>query len=205
MKTKEIAEASRVIESSPCLSVSASEIVQHCYHESLVASLPALAAPSWVLSARAWRTQEDGTIKYIVLDCRPAAQFNNGRLPQAVHLPPALLDRPEEMIQQLNEFSALKDCHFCLMGAADPLAPSDEAGEPAPFNTDVTALFLIHFLQRGFPHMSRWGPALPQALRRSAIVAELLCPAGLQGRGRLRCVSRGSDEGRQRARRPQAR
>ena len=71
--------------SLPCLSVSAEEIVRHCYADS-AARKPAADGKDGAGAAAA-----TANIKFFILDCRPIAQYEAGHLPCAYHLDPDLV------------------------------------------------------------------------------------------------------------------
>lgn len=63
---------------------------------------------------------EEGGIRYMVLDCRPSAEFEAGHLPLSLHVDPSLLgDDPERLADLLAGLGELRGCHFAVLGGGD--------------------------------------------------------------------------------------
>jgi len=89
------------LSSMPCLTVSAEEIIHHCYEGATA-----------------------GGIKFFILDCRPLAQYEAGHLPCAYHLDPALLLRPDKLGKLVESLNSMKGCHFCFLDQGGSAAAS---------------------------------------------------------------------------------
>ena len=99
-------------------------------------------------------------IKYFVLDCRPADEYESGHLPMTYHLDPALLEerRAEELEERLEGVLALRGCHFCLADSTGRVAESavedDGSGASTASATVAQLSFLSLLLRRQVKYLS---------------------------------------------------
>lgn len=105
-----------------CLVIPAQDIVTQCFSDIL----------------------EDGSIKYILLDIRSAAEFENGHLPCAIHFDEELIEDPERLSGVLSSLESIQGCHICLMGR----------GQGEAYEDDALIHYLYHFFQKGYSYMS---------------------------------------------------
>lgn len=117
---------------------------------------------------------EGGGIKYIVLDCRPRAEFDAGHLPCSAHLDPELLleKNKSALDARVRDLAALRGCHICVSAHSGPRALVSEsavtvATSENPGSTvaekdaekDVThdraaERFILHLLAAGLSRLS---------------------------------------------------
>lgn len=83
----------RQMQALPCVSVSADEIVRHCYEAQ----------------------GKTNPIKFYVVDCRPRRLFEAGHLPCAHHLDPDLLAKPQKLNAEVEKLQSMKGVHFCFV------------------------------------------------------------------------------------------
>eukprot|EP00002_Diphylleia_rotans_P019055 TRINITY_DN3691_c0_g1_i2.p1 TRINITY_DN3691_c0_g1~~TRINITY_DN3691_c0_g1_i2.p1 ORF type:complete len:686 (+),score=133.66 TRINITY_DN3691_c0_g1_i2:58-2115(+) len=89
------------------------------------------------------RHRADESVKYFVVDCRPAEEFRAGRIATAFHLDPSFLLKDKETMEKtISGFvSMIRDDHICFYGSGDPEKDYD-------MNT-----IIFQFLSHGVHHV----------------------------------------------------
>ncbi|CAI5739039.1 unnamed protein product [Peronospora destructor] len=59
---------------------------------------------------------ESTALKFIVLDCRPAAEYHKSHLSLSHHIYPSIMGRPDALNGLMEDFCQMKGCHFCFIG-----------------------------------------------------------------------------------------
>lgn len=99
------------------------------------------------------KIQEDGTLRYLALDCRSLAEYEAGHLPCAIHLDPYWLEKPDLLEEKMSELLNLKGYHICLIGRGGMI---EDSPSKLPFNKEecIVVCIILQFLQKSFSYVS---------------------------------------------------
>lgn len=98
---------------------------------------------------------QDGSIQYILLDCRTEEEYSHGHLPCAHLFDIDLVDDPNNLAIRLDELEYLKGCHICIIGGGYISSESSSCESDDTFTAGEKIIISIirALLERSFPYV----------------------------------------------------